>query len=326
MARRNDNTEHNFKFVTLRLRNPLRRATHITALWVLCGYCSGNLLCSASDIRIWAFEATVFEFDDPAFAAADVRLGDTIRGTFSYDLSIEPDADTPPDYDSYTPRPGYRGVQLAIENPRSETQIEYVPLATLGIEYWIDVWTYDDTTPSDSDASGVTFYQFGTLANPEWRYSDYYYLSFVRPRLSTDFSLPAAYDLNDWEYAWIWLWADSLVRGLTAQIHTINPVTPGDYDVDGDVDAQDYTAWRSEFGTSGYSDADGNRDSRIDSADYVIWRDRFDTTSAISILAPEPANLILGWLVIVWIALMTRQPRVLSSRPRFETKGEKDIE
>lgn len=52
--------------------------------------------------------------------------------------------------------------------------------------------------------------------------------------------------------------------------------SPGDYDRNGKVDAQDYHAWKESFGqaveTPG-SDADGNQDGVINLADYVVWRD-----------------------------------------------------
>jgi hypothetical protein len=41
------------------------------------------------------------------------------------------------------------------------------------------------------------------------------------------------------------------------------------------VDAADYSAWKSAFGSSplaGHS-ADGNGDGRVDAADYTVWRD-----------------------------------------------------
>ena len=49
----------------------------------------------------------------------------------------------------------------------------------------------------------------------------------------------------------------------------------GDYDADGDVDANDYGVWRSAFGSATIlygSGADGNFDGVVDAADYVVWR------------------------------------------------------
>jgi hypothetical protein len=58
---------------------------------------------------------------------------------------------------------------------------------------------------------------------------------------------------------------------------------PGDYDADGDVDANDYGVWRSAFGSATIlhgSGADGNYDGLIDGADYLVWRKSFADSTA----------------------------------------------
>ena len=45
---------------------------------------------------------------------------------------------------------------------------------------------------------------------------------------------------------------------------------PGDYNVDGEVDSQDYDAWSAEFGAAGPNDADGSGNEIVDAADYTI--------------------------------------------------------
>ncbi|MEN0109607.1 MAG: hypothetical protein AAF805_02680 [Planctomycetota bacterium] len=55
---------------------------------------------------------------------------------------------------------------------------------------------------------------------------------------------------------------------------------PGDYDRDGDVDADDYTVWSMAFGETGVGlGADGNGDGVVDAADYVVWRDNAPETN-----------------------------------------------
>jgi PEP-CTERM motif len=53
-----------------------------------------------------------------------------------------------------------------------------------------------------------------------------------------------------------------------------SPYSPGDYDRDTDVDANDYAVWRQFFGESSgaATAADGNLDHVVDAADYVVWR------------------------------------------------------
>ncbi|TWT37079.1 hypothetical protein KOR34_20260 [Posidoniimonas corsicana] len=71
---------------------------------------------------------------------------------------------------------------------------------------------------------------------------------------------------------------------------------PGDYDIDGDVDANDYAVWLDEFGKSTISGtgADGNGDGVVDAADYTVWRDNYlPAPSAGPSAAPEPTALAL---------------------------------
>ncbi|HEY4234599.1 MAG TPA: hypothetical protein VGM76_14285, partial [Lacipirellulaceae bacterium] len=57
--------------------------------------------------------------------------------------------------------------------------------------------------------------------------------------------------------------------------HMFAPITPGDYNVDGIVDMNDYNFWKASFGSTTSLAADGNHDGVIDAADYSVWRDHF---------------------------------------------------
>jgi glucose/arabinose dehydrogenase len=73
------------------------------------------------------------------------------------------------------------------------------------------------------------------------------------------------------------LYEDSGANGPTAsgariyRVRYVNPIA-GDYDIDGDVDQDDYTVWRSTLGSNLLLAADGNGNGLVDAADYVIWR------------------------------------------------------
>jgi hypothetical protein len=68
--------------------------------------------------------------------------------------------------------------------------------------------------------------------------------------------------------------------------------SPGDYNGDRIVNAQDYTVWRGEFGGSVApgTGADGNGNGVIDAADYVIWRKNIGAGAGTGLASvPEPA-------------------------------------
>ncbi|TWT32310.1 hypothetical protein KOR34_40720 [Posidoniimonas corsicana] len=81
----------------------------------------------------------------------------------------------------------------------------------------------------------------------------------------------------------------------------------GDYDFDGDVDAQDYSAWRDAYGQTGqFLAADGNFDGVVDAADYTVWRDNYNGAAVDAGAVPEPGS---AFLVIVVAVGLTRPCR-----------------
>ncbi len=88
-------------------------------------------------------------------------------------------------------------------------------------------------------------------------------------------------------------------------ITILTPARPGDYNEDGQVDAGDYTTWRSQFGSSGDTSADGNGDGTVDGADYVLWRKNVSTnlesaTKTATVAVPEPTLFSLtGWVMVL---------------------------
>lgn len=65
----------------------------------------------------------------------------------------------------------------------------------------------------------------------------------------------------------------SLAVRPPGQSNVINPV--GDYNLDGVVNAADYTVWRDSVGSTTYFAADGNGDHIINELDYNIWKAHF---------------------------------------------------
>ncbi|TWT78104.1 hypothetical protein Pla123a_08930 [Posidoniimonas polymericola] len=90
--------------------------------------------------------------------------------------------------------------------------------------------------------------------------------------------------------------------------------SPGDYNLDGRVDAADYTEWRSSVGTANLF-ADGNGDGVVNQGDYDLWRASYGGSYhqplAGPTSAPEPAAatlLLLGACGMVRRGA-TRRPR-----------------
>jgi hypothetical protein len=104
--------------------------------------------------------------------------------------------------------------------------------------------------------------------------------------------------------------------------HVDSLILDGDYDFDGDVDAGDYSTWRSQFGSTGPFPiggdyADGNRDGVVDTADYVFWRNNVATTATATSFAtapgivasvPEPPSLVLFlWATATGLLCLTKR-------------------
>ncbi len=102
--------------------------------------------------------------------------------------------------------------------------------------------------------------------------------------------------------------------GLTAQEHTLDltgnfridradrhmlivnvlGTAPGDFDLDGDVDAFDLGTWQTGFGATGdasYGQGDADGDGDVDAFDLGIWQTNFGTGAAAAV--PEPGTFVL---------------------------------
>ncbi|HJQ81727.1 MAG TPA: hypothetical protein VJ828_17315, partial [Lacipirellulaceae bacterium] len=83
---------------------------------------------------------------------------------------------------------------------------------------------------------------------------------------------------------------------------------PGDYNLNGKVDAADYIVWRKTLGQTGSGlRADGDGDGMIDAGDYDVWRMNFDESAggaaATSLIVPEPdtvLSLAIGIMAMVF--------------------------
>jgi hypothetical protein len=100
---------------------------------------------------------------------------------------------------------------------------------------------------------------------------------------------------------------DSFVTILT-------PARPGDYNGDGQVNANDFAIWRSAFGSTSNASADGNGDGVVDSRDYVIWRKSvptagtgFAATGLVSVPEPRAMATVMTGLMFLAFACRRRE-------------------
>ena len=89
-----------------------------------------------------------------------------------------------------------------------------------------------------------------------------------------------------------------------------DPSLPGDYNMDGEVNAPDYNVWRDTFGSTTELAADGNGDGIVNAPDYNTWRDNFGNVANASV--PEPSTLVL--LVASALTRLRQRDRRQSSR------------
>jgi hypothetical protein len=90
------------------------------------------------------------------------------------------------------------------------------------------------------------------------------------------------------------------------------PILPGDYDLNGAVDAVDFGIWRNTFGSITDLRADGNHDGIVDAGDYDIWRKwqaiATPATGAAALsTVPEPNTFVIA--ATATIGLFVRRSR-----------------
>ena len=87
----------------------------------------------------------------------------------------------------------------------------------------------------------------------------------------------------------------------------------GDGNVNGNVEAADYTIWADEFGqfhgNATILDGDYNGDGLVDAADYTVWADNFGMMMGGDgpVLVPEPSAWVLLAIAIVSVAVNRRR-------------------
>lgn len=88
-------------------------------------------------------------------------------------------------------------------------------------------------------------------------------------------------------------------------------VLPGDYNLDGSVDAADYTVWRDQLGQTAITPragADGDGDGVISQADYDVWRNNFGATAPPAAVSAGSAQMVVATATVDAQALVEVDP------------------
>lgn len=106
---------------------------------------------------------------------------------------------------------------------------------------------------------------------------------------------------------------DYAAAAIALERHVATPMTPGDFDRDGVVDATDYAAWKEQFGATQPifgAGADGNRDGVVNLADYTVWRDNLTSTMGfVALRVPEPRMAAIFLLSSLVAAVLSKSWR-----------------
>ncbi len=90
---------------------------------------------------------------------------------------------------------------------------------------------------------------------------------------------------------------------------------PGDGNLNGDVEAGDYTIWANNFATStpAFTVGDYNGDGSVDAADYTLWANNFGmmvaAPSGPAAAVPEPSTFGLAIVGIIGLSCYRRRRR-----------------
>ena len=121
---------------------------------------------------------------------------------------------------------------------------------------------------------------------------------------------------SDWQFD---LNVDGTVNLADAELFvtTLLRTAPGDYNLDGVVDAADYTAWRDGVGTSYAGAGDGDFDGDVDEDDFAVWRSEFgfvrtpfvpSGSGQAATTVPEPGTLFPMLAALVACLMTARLP------------------
>ena len=104
------------------------------------------------------------------------------------------------------------------------------------------------------------------------------------------------------------------------EVQLVTPSLVGDYNLDGAVNAADYTVWRDSVGQTGPGlPADGNGDNSVNNADLTVWQSNYGASApSMATTIPEPTAGALVALIST-AAVRRRRDSNVTLRSRFAT-------
>lgn len=85
--------------------------------------------------------------------------------------------------------------------------------------------------------------------------------------------------------------------------------TPGDFDLDGDVDGIDLATWNTNYGVTengGLTTGDADDDGDVDGADFLLWQRNHTPSLPLAGDVPEPAAFVLATCCLIICLLKSR--------------------
>jgi hypothetical protein len=256
-------------------------------------------------IRRWSIEATVVDIVDPGKIFSDVRLGDAVRGTLTYDLTLLANPFYSGDeFNNYTNDPWFGVASMVIDNSRGGPETRFIKdiEGFYGDVIVADNWEYDNNVTSDfvfaeqsvlppAGFQGLDATVAVTLEGPTDRFANK--------------DLPSTLILDQWPVALVAFYGYDddydITTYIDAEIHDLtplnDPLVDGDFDFDGDVDDVDLFGWKECFDSAVlYADADADGD--VDGADFLVWQRSFGSIGAPPgiVAVPEPTTIVLWFL------------------------------
>jgi hypothetical protein len=167
--------------------------------------------------------------------------------------------------------------------------------------------SYTDLLLSRADVNGSTVSDGADLAAV--------YASFGTPTWLTDINVDGAANISD----------------VSAMVTELFRTVPGDFTLDGIVDARDYVVLRNGIGTANalFTQGDADLDRDVDADDLAIWRSNFGfarqplAPGGAGTAVPEPRLLLLLGMAAILSSAFSRRSVCRSESCKYSRKGAK---